>query len=252
MLNLFMAIVFMLAGIIGNGTIRAYATENQPNNLISNGTFEDGSVTGWNPRGSVNLEATTDDKASGNYSMKVTGRTINWSGPTYALAGKVSLGKTYSVSLKVKALPGQAEADKKVHVSTERKIDGSTSYPGLKRDIAINDTTWTTIETDMSLIGVTGDLTKLDLYVESPSNTLSFYVDDVSVVEVSQEQLSIQNDIPSLKDVFKAYFPLGGAVEPTTLTNGNLSEQLVKKHYNVIVPGNQMKPDAILYQSEFL
>jgi endo-1,4-beta-xylanase len=396
----------MITGIIGNGVVKTYAAEAQADNLISNGTFEDGTATGWNARGSATkLEATTEDKASGSYSMKITGRASGWHGPAYPLAGKVKLGKTYKVSLKVKAVPGQTETNKKVHISTERKIDGSTSYPSLKRDVVITDSAWTTIDTEVSLIDVTGDLTKLDLYVESPSTTLAFYVDDVSVVDanpiktgnivdngtfedgskgsfesfnyanviasdesahtgkyslkvtpgadhpdalasakynvkdklvigseykltywvkytgdkateqykgilrttpnggsssetdigsvltvnkdewtkftsvftvptadysaisvqirctsgnsaffvddvaiegiIPQPTYKIQNDIPSLKDVFSDYFPLGGAVEPSNLTKDSLPEQLVRKHYKVIVPGNQMKPDAL-------
>lgn len=214
-------------------------------NLISNGTFEDGTASGWSGRGTAQLTATTEDKASGNYSLKVTGRTDTWNGPSVHLIDKVNLGSTYSVSLKAKAVPGQT-GTKTVTISTEKTTDGSQSWGNLKSNVAINDSTWTTIDAEMSLAGATSSLTELDVYVESSNVNLEFYIDDVSIVEeANSAPLPVQMNIPSLKDAFKDYFTVGGAVVPETIAAGSLSEQLVSKHYAMIVPGNQMKPDAI-------
>ena len=50
-------------------------------------------------------------------------------------------------------------------------------------------------------------------------------------------------DIPSLKDVFKDYWPIGAAIEPNETTG--LHADLLKKHVNWLVAENAMKPDAI-------
>ncbi|WP_163192232.1 endo-1,4-beta-xylanase [Clostridium thermarum] len=214
-------------------------------NIVSNPDFENGTADGWYGRGTAQIEATQEDAASGEYSLKVTGRTQNWNGPAVSLIDKINLGSTYTVSLKVKAVPGQSGL-KNVSVTTERTIDGAQSWTGLKSNVGISDSYWTTIETEMSLLDATPAMTQLDLYVESSNENLEFYVDDVSVVEVGGSgPLPVQTDIPSLQDVFKDYFTIGGAVVPETIATGSLSEQLVRKHYAMIVPGNHMKPDAL-------
>ncbi|WP_163215704.1 endo-1,4-beta-xylanase [Clostridium thermarum] len=214
-------------------------------NIVSNPNFEDGTTDGWYGRGTAQIEATKEDAASGEYSLKVTGRTQNWNGPAVSLIDKINLGSTYTVSLKVKAVPGQSGL-KTVSVTTERTIDGAQSWINLKSNVGISDSYWTTIDTEMSLLDATPAMTQLDLYVESSNGNLEFYVDDVSVVEIGGSgPLPVQTDIPSLKDVFKDYFTIGGAVVPETIAAGSLSEQLVRKHYAMIVPGNHMKPDAL-------
>ncbi|WP_224753596.1 endo-1,4-beta-xylanase [Paenibacillus terricola] len=54
---------------------------------------------------------------------------------------------------------------------------------------------------------------------------------------------SVEMDIPSLKDVFKDYFPIGAAIEPNETTG--LHADLLKKQVNWLVAENAMKPDAI-------
>lgn len=61
--------------------------------------------------------------------------------------------------------------------------------------------------------------------------------------ESEPEQLTIEYDIPSLAEVFAEYFPIGIAIE-TPQTYG-VPAELLKKHANMLVAGNEMKPDAI-------
>ncbi len=59
-------------------------------------------------------------------------------------------------------------------------------------------------------------------------------------------QLNIQNNIPSLCNVLKDYFPIGTEVYPASILGSNSpTEQLIKKHFNTLVAGNEMKPDAL-------
>jgi len=54
---------------------------------------------------------------------------------------------------------------------------------------------------------------------------------------------SVEQDIPSLKDVYADYFPIGAAIEPHQTTG--LVSELLKKHVNMIVAENSMKPSSI-------
>lgn len=54
---------------------------------------------------------------------------------------------------------------------------------------------------------------------------------------------SVQTDIPSLAETYKDFFPIGAAVEPNQL-NG-LTAELLKKHANLLVAENAMKPASI-------
>lgn len=54
---------------------------------------------------------------------------------------------------------------------------------------------------------------------------------------------SVQMDIPSMYEEFEEYFPIGAAIEPHQ-TQGLFAE-LLKKHVNMIVAENVMKPENI-------
>src|SRR5690606_27971263 len=54
---------------------------------------------------------------------------------------------------------------------------------------------------------------------------------------------SIQTDIPSLAEAYESYFPIGAAIEPQH-TEG-LTAELLKKHVNMIVAENAMKPASL-------
>lgn len=56
-------------------------------------------------------------------------------------------------------------------------------------------------------------------------------------------QPSIQQDIPSVAEVYADYFPIGAAIEPNQ-TEGLVAE-LLKKHVNMIVAENAMKPSSL-------
>ncbi|MDE6616864.1 MAG: endo-1,4-beta-xylanase, partial [Lachnospiraceae bacterium] len=81
------------------------------------------------------------------------------------------------------------------------------------------------------------------------NNTNSFYVDNLSITE-NDADLSIAQDSTSLKDYFASVNPehdfrVGTALTADILSNDN-KMQLVKKHYNSVTAGNEMKPDYII------
>jgi endo-1,4-beta-xylanase len=63
-----------------------------------------------------------------------------------------------------------------------------------------------------------------------------------AVVEEPREP-SVEEDIPSLSNVYSDYFPIGAAIEP--FQTAGLKADLLKKHVNWLVAENVMKPDAM-------
>jgi endo-1,4-beta-xylanase len=78
------------------------------------------------------------------------------------------------------------------------------------------------------------------LYVESATGTPSFYIDDFQLTYIPPVQ--IQTDIPSVYQTLASYFPVGAAVDASTIAG--VHAQLLTKHFNDITPGNAMKWDA--------
>lgn len=182
-LNMLTAL-FMILGIFSNVQTKAFAESTK--NLIGNGSFEDGQQGKWNPRGDVKLEVTKETKAAdGEYSLKVTGRTQNWNGPAYSVKDILEKGKTYNISVKVKAVAGQKALGKAENVilSMEKGIDNSSSYSNIS-SADINEDTWTTVGGSYTL-DYTGELTKLDIYVESSTVDLEFYIDDLIITDIT-------------------------------------------------------------------
>ncbi len=74
-------------------------------------------------------------------------------------------------------------------------------------------------------------------------NDIQLDNEDVFEEEDDLRQPFVEEEIPSLAETYTEYFPIGAALEPSQ-TTGLLSE-LLKKHVNVLVAENVMKPDAI-------
>jgi len=183
-LNMLTAL-FMILGMFTNVSSKAFAESTK--NLIGNASFEDGEQGKWTPRGDVKLEVTKETKAAdGEYSLKVTSRTQNWNGPSYSVKDTLEKGRTYNISVKVKAVAGEKALGKeeKVTLSMEKAVDnGDSSYSNIA-SADINEDTWVTVGKDYTL-DYTGELTKLEIYVESSTVNLEFYIDDLLITDVT-------------------------------------------------------------------
>ena len=69
--------------------------------IVSNG-WEDGTLQGWEPRGSVTLVSTTEAFATGTHSLKTTGRTATWNGPSLNLLPLLTPGTIYQFRISVR------------------------------------------------------------------------------------------------------------------------------------------------------
>ncbi|MDK2806158.1 MAG: endo,4-beta-xylanase [Thermoanaerobacterium sp.] len=210
-------------------------------NVISNGTFENGDATGWTGTGSSVVEAVYQESRSGNYSLFTTGRTANWNGPSYDLTGKIVPGQQYNVDFWVKFIDGN---DTEQFKATVKATSDKDNYIQVNDFANVNKGEWTEIKGSFTL--PIADYSAISIYVESPNPTVDFYIDDFSVIgEIANNQITIQNDIPDLSSVFKDYFPIGVAVDPSRLGDTDPHAQLTAKHFNMLVAENAMKPESL-------
>src|SRR5688572_16643287 len=91
---------------------------------IENG-FEDGTLQGWIPRGgSVVLTNTTEAAFAGTRSLKTTGRTAGFNGPSLSLTGQLVKGAGHQVGVSVRLAPGTAPTT--LRVTLQRTLVGGT------------------------------------------------------------------------------------------------------------------------------
>ena len=74
---------------------------------------------------------------------------------------------------------------------------------------------------------------------------MNFYMDDA--VGEHLPDPAIQDDIASLKDAYSDYFKIGCACAGSEFAQG-ATKDLIKKHYNSLTLGNELKPDSVLDQ----
>jgi endo-1,4-beta-xylanase len=141
-------------------------------------TFEDGTTQGWAPRGPVALSASNEAANGGFYSLKTTGRTAAWNGPSLNIFPLVSSGKTYQVTGYVRLTPG---TDASELVFTVQREAGGSSFDRVA-SAAATDGAWVRIE---GLYSFPAGATALSLYLESSNASASYYLDDFSIIELS-------------------------------------------------------------------
>lgn len=149
--------------------------------VVSN-TFEDGTTQGWITRGPVILASSTEVARSGTASLKTTGRTSSWNGPSLNLRSRVAANATYQVTGWVRLLNGTAPTD--LRFTLERTpVGGTTSFAQVTPPQIANADGWVQLQGTLTVPA--GDNTTLLLYLESNSPTVGYYLDDFSITALS-------------------------------------------------------------------
>ena len=235
-----------VAGIAASKTDSSQYTVNAAEtNVIYETDFEDGSVGSFVPRmnegQSVVISTVSDASAAhgGSSFLKCTGREKAWQGISLPVDDIVENGKEYIVDAWIKA---QWYSDMALSIQYDDSASGETKYVNIQR--ATSQGEWVEI-TNAKVLFPTGATNK-SIYFECLSEAKAeIYLDDFSLITAPVYE--IQNDIPSLKDVYSPYFKFGGAVTDTELANES-AQNLIKKHYNSLTPGNELKPESLLDQ----
>jgi endo-1,4-beta-xylanase len=146
--------------------------------------FEDGTLQRWIPRGPVTLTNTDEVPAhGGTRSLKTTGRTAGFHGPSLNAFGLLTKGATYQVTAWVRLVTG--ESPTQIRVTMQRTVSGSNSFDSIASSSAtgVTDAAWVQLTGLYSFGG--NDPSALLLYIESSSATASYYVDDFSIVKIA-------------------------------------------------------------------
>ncbi len=202
--------------------------------------FEDGTPQGWQGRGAT-ITVVTDTVHTGDYALLTIGRTAGWNGPALNVLNLLKVGATYEISGCIRLAAGASPA--RTNFALAYTVGGSTSYPWLG---SVNNTT---AEAWSCMTGSFKYATQADtlvLYAESGDATVSFYIDDVTILmtEPPSELPPVQEDIPSVYQVYQEHFLIGAAIEPTQLSSER-HVKLLTKHFNSITAENAMKPGSI-------
>lgn len=151
-------------------------------NLINNSGFET-NTTGWSVfGGSATIATSTDQAHAGTRSLLITGRTQTYQGPQYSVLSVVTPGTSYSVSLwaRLAASTPTGSLTVTLHYTCSGGSAAGDNYQRWVDTTAASASSWTQltgVQTFPTCDG--GTLSAASLYVESPSATLSYYIDDV-------------------------------------------------------------------------
>jgi len=187
------------------------------------------------------LSESTEVASSGKSSMCVSERSESWNGPQFRLDDKCEAGVEYMVSAKVKC-----EWYSQICLSMQfDDADGETHYSNVKQ---YNGDGWANFEEIK--VSFTSEMTNVYIYFEAGDANTKIYVDDFELK--TAPVIPIEQDIPSLSNVYSKYFKIGTAIVPSNLSSKSFMD-LVNKHFNKsITLGNEMKPDSVLNKAATL
>lgn len=146
---------------------------NDPQILYSD--FENG-LSGWQPRGGVNVEISSEEFSEGNSSAAVTGRTAEWNGIAYPLnSKKCPAGTKINVTARLKQKTGSP-----VHFKMTMQYDnnGEPVYDTFAEKDAPSDE-WVTVSAYNYTVQ---EGSSPVLYFETDTDLCDFYLDEVSVM----------------------------------------------------------------------
>ncbi|MFC4534972.1 endo-1,4-beta-xylanase [Sphaerisporangium dianthi] len=195
--------------------------------------FETGTAQGWAPRASASLTVVAGQAHGGAASLLSTARSASWDGPALRVLGKMTKGSKYALSVWVRLGPDTTSGD--LGLSVERGLNGTAAYDRVAAPTAITAGGWTQLKGSYTLAY---DVDFLSVYVESPSGTFPFYIDDFTLSYVPAKP--VQTDIPPVKDTLP--FQVGAAISRAQTIGGH--GELLTRHFDSVTPGNALKWDA--------
>ncbi len=223
-------------------------------NMFDDGGFESGSRGIFEARTST-VEITEAAAHSGKYGASVSGRTQGWNGIETNIKDLVIQNANYEASAWVK-LDSSTPVKGDFYLQLELESEGeSTEYPSIVKFSASSEE-WIEVKGVFSTEGFAFPLSKLKLYIGSADdNVYNFYVDDFSFGYTTQPPSGgstvtnahpwINTEITPLKDVYKDYFLLGTARGSNTGEAGQLDDEMIARHFDIVTLGNDMKPDYL-------
>lgn len=205
---------------------------------VLNSDFENGKLENWTPRGDANLKVVSTEAHQGDYSLLTTGRTSDWNGPSIKIQDLLTEGKKYDIKAWVKLPAGQPEDE--LIMTIEKNNGKSSSWDRVAGPVTVSSDKWVELKGEYT---IPGGFERCTLYIESPNETLEYYIDDVSITPAGVVKKEIQEDLQSVAELYKGDFLIGVAVEPYQLSGEHA--KLLKKQYNCLTAENVMKPQSL-------
>lgn len=191
---------------------------------------------GWGARGSETVALSTEASHAGSQSAKISDRTASWNGLQKDITSLLTDGKSYTFKMYVMYNGEDAEDTQDMHLSVQTTLDGTDSYTNLASK-TVNKGEWTLLKGSFVYNADSAEAVKL--YVEG--GTQDFYVDDVLVTVEKDPEIQ---DLQSIKDTYANYCKFGTAATANELSA--TEKAIIKKHFNTLTVGNEMKPDSML------
>ena len=226
----------LTAAAMGIVSLPAVISSSAADDVIYATGFEAGEEIVFTGRGGVEvIESSTEQAHGGDAAMCVSGREKSWNGPQLLLDDICEPGVEYTVSAW-----GKSEWYSTFSLSMEyTDAEGIRHYSNLK---SFQGDAWNEFsEVKFSFLA---DQTNVYLYFECSDATCKMYIDDF--VLAPAPVIPIQEDIPSLSDLYSPYFNIGTAIMASNLSSPSFMA-LVEKHFDdSITFGNELKPDSVL------
>lgn len=211
--------------------------------------FDNNSTQKWNGRGSAKVELSNKYAHSGTTSLYVSGRTQLWNGATRSLSDIMEAGGYYKVGTYVLYDGDQYSDTQKFSINLQYDLNGKENYYTIATETA-NKGEWKYVGSEFTVPeGATNFYTYVQTgYTSAPKeqDLMNFYMDDA--VGEHLPDPAIQDDIASLKDAYSDYFKIGCSCTGSEFAQG-ATKDLIKKHYNSLTLGNELKPDSVLDQA---
>ncbi|GAA0309207.1 endo-1,4-beta-xylanase [Gracilibacillus halotolerans] len=203
-------------------------------------TFEDGELNGFEARGENELLTVTDEAnhtEDGSFALKVENREQAWNGPSLRVEEYINIGEEYKISAWIKLISPDSS---QIQLSTQIGDGDGASYNTIQGKTISKDDGWVKFEgTYRYTSSGNGHIT---IYVESSNNAdATFYVDDVTFEPTGTGEVSFDDSLTAIKDVYKDDFLIGNIVSEKDLEGMRLD--FLKHHHEVVTAENAMKPD---------
>jgi GH35 family endo-1,4-beta-xylanase len=202
--------------------------------------FESG-IGGWVRRfGADGIEVTDQDNHTpgGRQSLQTT-VSAQYDGALLDVRGRLERGYQYELSVWAKMAENQEATVLRISVH-----NGQNSYVNVSPDVQVTSQGWVKLTGIYTQNAEPGDI--LSAYVEVAMNygeARTFLLDDFEVRVVGRPGLPNPDfSLPSLKDVYEDYFPIGGIMNPWDFEQDERL-QMMKKHYSLLTAENFMKPE---------
>jgi endo-1,4-beta-xylanase len=212
--------------------------------------FEDGGLDGWSQRsGATGLSnvAISNGPGGDTNALSVQDRQAYWDGPQISVLNKMYVGSQYSISVWVMS-PGGDTLNLSLQTTLTSNGTAATSYTGITT-VTAPAGQWVQISVPRFTMSNGYDPAQGSayLYVQSSSNdtgaggtpsaTQPFFITNFQLAYLPP--LVIQQNIPSIYQTLADYFPVGAEIDSSDLIGPH--EQLLVKHFDSIVSGNDMK-----------